>query len=91
MYYEDLMTDPEREIRRLVEFLDLPRDRLTELLDDLEVHKKASVRLYRQNQESYTEGDTGKLSYHSDQLLSDQEKRAFDRYYAERYRGLYEA
>ena len=45
--------------------------------------------LYRQNQTSYTEGDTDKLSHHSDSLLSLEEKRAFDDYYADRHPELF--
>ena len=46
--------------------------------------------LYRRNQTSYTEGDADKLSHHSDTLLPDEEKRAFDAYYAERYPDLFQ-
>ena len=89
LYYEDLMTEPEAEIRRLIEFLDLPRDGVDDLFANLDEHRRRSVALYRQNQASYTEGDADKLSHHSDTLLSDEEKRAFDRYYAERYPDLF--
>jgi hypothetical protein len=89
LYYEDLMTQPEAELRKLIEFLDLPRDGVEDLFENLDEHRQQSVGLYRQNQESYTEGSSEKLSYHSDTLLSDDEKRAFDAYYAERYPELY--
>ncbi len=90
LYYEDLMTDPETELRKLIEFLDLPRDGVDDFFANLEEHKQKSVNLYRENQKSYTEGDASKLSYHSDSLLSDEEKRAFDAYYIERYPELFE-
>ena len=90
LYYEDLMTDPEAELRRLIEFLDLPRDGVGGLFANLDEHRRRSVDLYRQNQASYTEGDADKLSHHADSLLSDDEKRAFDAYYAERHPELFE-
>ena len=72
---QDLMTDPEIELRKLIEFLDLPRDGVDDLFANLDEHRQRSVDLYRQNQASYTEGDADKLSHHSDALLSDEEKR----------------
>ena len=89
LYYEDLMTEPESELRKLIEFLDLPRDGVGDLFANLDEHRQRSVDLYRQNQASYTEGDANKLSQHSDALLSDDEKRAFDDYYADRYPELF--
>ena len=89
LYYEDLMTEPEAEIRRLIEFLDLPRDGVDDLFADLSEHRRRSVELYRRNQASHTEGDADKLSHHSDSLLSDEEKRAFDAYYADRHPELF--
>ena len=83
------MTEPETELRRLIEFLDLPRDGVDDLFADLDEHRRRSVDLYRLNQASYTEGDADKLSHHSDALLSDDEKRAFDQYYAERHPELF--
>lgn len=90
LYYEDLMTEPEGELRRLIEFLDLPRDGVEDLFADLEEHRRRSVGLYRQNQESYTEGAADKLNHHSEALLSGDEQRAFDRYYAERHPELFQ-
>ena len=89
LYYEDLMTEPETELRRLIEFLDLPRAGVDDLFAHLDEHRRRSVELYRQNQVSYTEGDADKLSHHSESLLSDAEKRAFDAYYAERHPELF--
>ena len=89
LYYEDLMTEPESELRKLIEFLDLPRDGVDDLFANLDAHRQRSVDLYRQNQASYTEGDADKLSHHSDSLLSDDEKRAFDDYYADRHPELF--
>jgi len=90
LYYEDLMTDPQAELLRLIEFLDLPREGVDDLFANLDEHRRRSVELYRQNQESYTEGAADKLNHHSEALLSEDEQRAFDRYYAERHPQLFE-
>ena len=43
LYYEDLMTEPETELRRLIEFLDLPRDGEEDLFANLDEHRRRSA------------------------------------------------
>ena len=89
IYYEDLILNPQREINKLVKFLNLPKNYLKELLNNLDYHKKQSVTLYMKNQKSITKGSIDKLKYHSKKLLSTKEKIEFDAYYEKNYSILF--
>ncbi len=91
LYYEDMLTSPELQIRRLATFLNLGSRRLDALLENLQAHKQRSVLLYRKQHDSVTVGDSGKLKYHSRQNMSLDECRAFDDYYRQKYPELFQA
>ncbi|MFX1253074.1 MAG: sulfotransferase domain-containing protein [Promethearchaeota archaeon] len=89
IYYEDMIIDPIKEIKRLVTFLKLPETHLKHLLENLDYHKKQSISCYRKDQKSYTEGASDKLRYYSEILLSSKERREFDNYYEKNYPILF--
>ncbi len=89
LYYEDILTAPEREYRRLAAFLELENKRLPDLINNIDEHKKRSVALYQTDHESVTAGRADMLDYHSKQGLSAEERQAFDDYYRENYPSLF--
>jgi len=88
-YYEDIVGCPEKEILRLVAFLDLPNDKLDDLLGNIEVHKRNSIQCYKSNQISVTEGNIGKLNRHALTHTSPRERKEFDLYYKEKFPEIY--
>ncbi len=90
IYYEDLVQFPEQEILKMVEFLDLPKKKLKDLLDNLEEHKLRSIQAYRSTQKSLTAGKVDKLNYYASKHLSQQQQTEFDLYYQNKYPKLYQ-
>lgn len=64
IYYEDFISNIEGELNKLLKFLDSPTD-LQDFINNIEFHRKESLRCYvdKQNNKSYTEGK--KEIYHS--------------------------
>jgi hypothetical protein len=77
-HYEELLLSPERVIPAIVAFLQLPEDRLADLLERLDWHKEQSVAAYRTNQKSVTAGDTTRLSHHACEKLTPAQRSEFD-------------
>lgn len=90
IYYEDLVQFPEQEILKMVEFLELPRKKLKNLLNNLEEHKLRSIQAYSSTQKSFTAGKADKLNYYATKHLSEQQQAEFDLYYKNRYPKLYQ-
>jgi hypothetical protein len=88
-YYEDMVRYPEKEIPRLVDFLQLPKDRLDDLLGNMERHQKKSILCYGSNKTSVTQGKTDKLNRHALTHTSLEERKEFDLYYKKRYPDIY--
>jgi len=88
LYYEDLVSDTAREIQRLVDFLDLPKDHLGELLNNIDQHTRNSVKIYDKILTSATKGSAEKLIFHS-RDLSLAEKKGFDEYFETRFPLIY--
>ena len=89
LYYESLIQEPERELKRLAEFLNLKPEKTQAFLKQLPQHQQASIGHYQKNQKSETSGNPKHLQYHA-QKLSPEQGRAFDAYYQEHYPKLFE-
>lgn len=87
IYYEDLIKDTGAEILKLLRFLEIPETHYADFVENLEFHRQAAVKNYKGK--SYTRGDPTKTTFHSD-VLSDVQKREFDRYYQDYYPDLVE-
>ena len=64
IYYEDLMLHPKREIKKIVEFLDLNRKRMEVMFSNLEKHINSGIRVYHAG--SQTKGKN--LKYHQGRI-----------------------
>jgi FkbM family methyltransferase len=89
IYYEDLLRDPEPELVRMLGLLEVDKTYLSDLVDNIDFHKKQSVNLYSGNKQtrvaqSYTQGDPNKLLFHS-KSLADKQKRAWDQHLEDTY------
>ena len=89
IYYEDLISDPEPELEKVLNLLGADRTHLRELVDHLDFHRKQSVHVYAgENQTgghlSYTKGDPDKLLFHSQQL-SEKQKKVWDQHLRNNY------
>ena len=70
IYYEDLIRDPEPELIRVLELLGVDKNNLRELINNMDVHKRQSIGLYKGTggHVSFTKGDPDKLLFHSQNL-----------------------
>ncbi|MBD3279079.1 MAG: hypothetical protein GF388_12330, partial [Candidatus Aegiribacteria sp.] len=89
IYYEDLITDLEAELLKVLKLLEYDGSYLRELMDNIGFHKKQSIGLYSKNpptiaSASFTKGDSDKLIFHS-QKLTDKQKREWDRHLEEKF------
>lgn len=66
VYYEDLLTQPEKIIPQIVKYIGEPTWKIEEFLDNIEMHKELCLRYYRWRHGSWTEGKD--LTYHSKSL-----------------------
>jgi len=62
IYYEDLMSDPEPKLRKVMGILNSEESLLNELMDNLDLHRKRSIRVYAGEDQtgghrSFTKGD----------------------------------
>jgi len=89
IYYDNLLTNPELEIKKIAAFFDAPQERFEELLERLDYHKKQSIAFYELNKKSITGGAQSKLKWHAAQKLDDAGQAAFDSYFEKRLKNLY--
>lgn len=91
LHYEDLITQPISTLSKFLDFIDLSQKpkSLEEFESNLDFHKRRSISLYADNQESVTLGDTKQLRYHSEKTLTASEREDFDLYYQSHYPKLY--
>jgi len=84
IYYEDLMTNPEKQIRRVGKFLDVPTE---DFINNYEYYKEDSLsnKPYPERK-SFTRGED--LTFHSRQL-SLKERTIFDNFYERNYTDLF--
>jgi len=81
LYYEDLVNSPETSILNLASILEVDQGRAIAFVADIATKSKASVASYHSSHMSLTAGDTSKTTFHADQNLSEQNKKAFDDFY----------
>lgn len=91
IYYEDLLTDAITYSKKIAVFLGLDNERMDDLINNIDEHKKKSVELYKHDHDSVTAGDVSMLDYHSKHGLSEEDRQAFDRYYRDRYPSLFKS
>jgi FkbM family methyltransferase len=89
IYYEDLISDPEPELVKVLDLLGANRTHLSELMNNLDSHRKQSVSLYTGNkktsgQQSCTQGDPNKLLFHS-KGLTDRQRTEWDQHLVRNY------
>lgn len=85
VYYEDLKSNPAETLANLCLFLDVDPTLVDRFIDKFSEHNDRSVRIYSAGvARSYTQGSDN-LSYHSDQFLSAEAKRSWDRHIAKNY------
>jgi sulfotransferase family protein len=92
IYYEDLITYPEKEIKRIFEFLNIENEKLVYLLNNIDKIKKASIDSYTKNNlhSSITKGESNNLSYHANENLTEQQQNKFCQFYKNNYYKIYE-
>lgn len=90
-YYEDLISDPEKIIRKALEFLDetTHEQRIGEFFPYLQYHKNTCINVYAQHGKSYTKGEhdifhSAKISKTKirkwDAFMREQDPDLFDKY-----------
>jgi len=91
LYYEDLIINPRAQIEKILSFFDIPIDgRLDEFMNNYELHKKESLKYYSQNiAQSATNGDSGKLKFHSN-IYNEKQIKERDDFVNEKFPDLYE-
>jgi FkbM family methyltransferase len=89
LYYEDLIRDPEPQLVRVLQLLNVDDTYLPELMKNLDFHKKQSVKIYagEEGHVSYTKGHTDSLLFHS-RNLDEKRKRRWDQHLQDRYPDL---
>lgn len=92
IYYEDLMIEPEKIIKKLCKFIGHPNANFKELFNNFEHHRFESIKKYEQKTSpSKTKGDADKLIFHSksktkkslikiDKQLRDRNPKIYDKY-----------
>jgi hypothetical protein len=89
IYYEELISFPEKKLSELGDFLNLDKQAVVEFLSNIEDHKKGSVLAYTKvSHKSDTSGDPTKLNFHSKALTQD-ELSDFDSYYEKHFPSLF--
>lgn len=68
VHYEALMLQPEVELRKIADFLQLNKERTEDFIEHLDEHQQKSIQKYQLNQKSVTAGAATQLFYHSKQL-----------------------
>tara|TARA_R110002110_G_scaffold287886_10_gene502339 strand:- start:12223 stop:13035 length:813 start_codon:yes stop_codon:yes gene_type:complete len=80
VYYEDLKLHPEKTLRELLEFLNIPDaySKLNEFMVNINHHNNVSIALYNNGvAKSYTDGSQN-MSFHSDEFLTKDERIKWD-------------
>ena len=95
IYYEDMQESPESVIREIAAFLDLSPERTDLFLQDLDRRYQRSVNAYvAGGHSSESTSDTSAASspkaFHTARLLTAEQASDFDRYYQERFPGVFE-
>jgi len=92
IYYEDLITTPDREIQILFDFLNIKKSRLIVLLRNIDNVKRESIAAYTKNKLhlSITRGEKNKLTYHANANLTIQQQKEFDLFYKNNYVNIFE-
>jgi hypothetical protein len=70
VYYEDLMTNPQATIAKVVKFIKEPLSKVKDFIASLDFHKERCLTYYRARHGSITEGKD--LTYHTDHLSKDE-------------------
>ena len=82
IYYEDLKNEPEKALIECTSFLMNAdtTENVKKFMEDYSYHNERSVKIYNNGvAKSYTEGST-KNTMHSDEFLSDSDKKKWDKY-----------
>lgn len=91
LYYEEILSDPSSQIPGLCDFLDFPRDRCIEFLNNLPEHSKKSVSAYTSTTHtSETKLNPTNFRFHATKNLTPAQQLEFDQYYQEHYPDLFE-
>ena len=88
LYYEDLMTAPEDPFRKLGAFLGFPETTVTDFVEHIDDHFRASVKLYTSVSHASHTSSTRSTNAHAKALLSDAQVVEFDDYFREHYPEL---
>jgi len=88
IYYEDLMSSPHTEFKKIGAFLKFPEEGVGDFLDNLEGHFKESVFAYTAGGHSSETTQNRGLRTHAEALLTDEQQREFDDYFLNRYPEL---
>lgn len=81
IYYEDLIREPDKNLRLIGEFLDVDNKEVNKFILNLSEHREKSINAYTSNgHESITRGKASALTYHSGHLTN-QEKKDFDKFF----------
>jgi hypothetical protein len=66
VYYEDLISNPRVELKRVLDFFEVPDTHINAFIKDFDSHRKASIKQYSSLvQKSQTQGEKKLLDYHS--------------------------
>jgi hypothetical protein len=90
LYYEDLLAHPEQEIPRLAQFLGLSLEGAEEFVENIEARSKESVQAYMRGGHASITSSNKDVHHHARKHLTEDQKRAFDQYFAERYPDLFD-
>ncbi|MEQ9231304.1 MAG: sulfotransferase domain-containing protein [Cyclobacteriaceae bacterium] len=91
MYYEDLLENPEVQIKKLGHFLGAKEANIQSFVGDLKNQQSRSIDSYHSSHHSVTAGDTSKKNFHADSHLTKQEQLAFDNYFRNKSPELWDA
>jgi len=90
IFYEDLIKNPEKELKRFLEFTGEDLSRADEFIKKIDYHKRQSLMYYKNNVQSpITNGNKNNLIFHS-LKLNKQDRICIDNYLKEKFPILFE-
>ncbi|MEO9476656.1 MAG: sulfotransferase domain-containing protein [Cyclobacteriaceae bacterium] len=90
LYYEDLVDNPSEYVKELGQFLGVEELKILHFLKELPKKQQESEASYNKTHGAHTAGKKSKHSFHSKKLLSSEQAKNFDRYFATNYPEIWE-